>query len=343
MKPKRPKKRPTSQDVAKLAGVSVATVSYVINHKSGGNVRISDSTRQKVWKAVEALSYRPLDAARTLRTRRSYMLALMIPYIETPYLPLFAAAVQQEAEKEGFRVLLYDTRQTLEREQDFLNILPSYSLDGVIIHSEQLEGDSIAPLIDMGIAVVIHGNRPEHPYADNVLIDEVKASEEVVHYLIDKGHRRIALISHPESTWSGALRKQGYINALQAASLPVDGDLMCQVKHPSQGGSTACMQRLLTLSDPPTAVFCGSDRFAIEVLLFATDAGLLVPEDLAVIGFDGTPQTANVRPRLTAIRKDVDLMGALAAQMLIERINSEQPLPARKKVVDHELVCQESA
>ena len=250
---------------------------------------------------------------------------------------------KQEVDKEGFRVLLYDTRQILEREQDFLNIVPSYSLDGVIIHSEQLEGDSIAPLIDMGIAVVIHGNRPEHPYADNVMIDEVKASEEVVHYLIDKGHRRIALISHMESTWSGALRKQGYINAHHAVGLPVDGDLMCQVQHRSQGESAAYMRRMLALSDPPTAVFCGSDRFAIETLLFATDAGLSVPEDLAIIGFDGTPQITNVRPRLTAIRKNVDLMGALAAQMLIERINSDQPLPARKKVVAHELMCQESA
>ena len=129
------KKRPTVQDVADLAGVSVTTVSFVINDKSGGNIRISEATRRKVWQAVEALNYHPSSAARTLRTKRSNLLVLMFPYIESPYNPLLAAAVQRKAEEENLDVIIYSTRDELRREEDFLDAMPSRGVDGVNIHS----------------------------------------------------------------------------------------------------------------------------------------------------------------------------------------------------------------
>ena len=131
-------KRPTNQDVADLAGVSVTTVSFVINNKSGGNVRISEETRKKVWKAVETLKYRPMSAARTLRTKRSNLLALVIPFIETPFQPQFAAAVQREAEKKNLDVFIYSTRNELQQEKNFLEVLIARRIDGVIIHSHRL-------------------------------------------------------------------------------------------------------------------------------------------------------------------------------------------------------------
>jgi DNA-binding LacI/PurR family transcriptional regulator len=336
-------KRPTSQDVAKLAGVSVTTVSYVINNKRGGNIRISEATRKKVWKAVKALNYRPMSAARALRTKRSNMLALMIPYIETPYHPQLAVAVQREAEKKGFRVLVYDTRHELRREEDFLNVLPSHGVDGVIIHSDQLSGDDIDSLVKTGVAVAVHGNRPTHPLVDNVVIDEAKAAEEAVSYLIDKGHARVGLIFPPENTWTGALRKEGYLNALQAHAIPLDSELICEVEYSWQDAGAQGMKQLLGLPKPPTAVFCAADRFAIDALLYAIDSGLSVPRDVAIMGFDDTPLATRIRPRLTTVRKDAALLGSIAVDMLIERINSDQLLPSRQKIIDHELIARESA
>jgi len=342
MKSKSSKTRPTSRDVAKLAGVSVTTVSYVINNKSG-DVRISEETRKKVWEAVKTLNYRPLSAARTLRTKRSNMLALMIPYIETPYHPLLAVAIQREAEKKGFRVLIYDTRHELQREQDFLNVLPSHGVDGVIIHSDQLCGDDIDHLVKMGVAVVVHGNRPTHPFVDNVIIDEVKAAEDAVSYLISKGHSRIGNITPPEATWTGMLRKAGYINALLGHGLAVDDELISEVDYSWQDAGGAGMQKLLALSNPPTAVFSAADRFAVDALLFSLDSGLSVPKDVAIMGFDDTREATRIRPRLTTIHKDTNSLGSAAVQMLVERINNGQSLPSRQKLVPHKLIVRESA
>ncbi|GAB4534462.1 MAG: LacI family DNA-binding transcriptional regulator [Anaerolineae bacterium] len=336
-------KRPTSQDVADLAGVSVTTVSFVINDKSGGNVRISDETRKKVWDAVEALNYRPSSAARALRTRRSNLLALMIPHIAPPYHPLLAAAVQREAEQGNLDVIIYSTRDELQREKNFLDVLISRSVDGVIIHSHQLSGDDIDSLVEAGVAVVIHGNSPTHPYADNVMIDEIKAAEEAVTYLIRKGHVRIGTIAGPEATWDGRLRKEGYLKALSSHNLPIDEDLICEVDFFREGAGALGMKKFLSLREPPSAVFAASDHLAVDALLFALDSGLSVPEDVAIIGFDDTPTAIRVRPRLTTIHKDVNKLGTMAVQLLLERIDSESPLPARQKLIAHHLVCRESA
>jgi DNA-binding LacI/PurR family transcriptional regulator len=337
------KNRPTLQDVANLANVSASTVSLVINKKTSGKVQISEETRQRVREAVEALNYRTQSAARALRTRRSNMLALMIPYIETAYHPLLAVAIQREAEKAGFHILIYDTRHELEREREFLHEIPARGLDGVIIHSDFLSADDVARLEASGVAIVIHGNRPTHSFADNVMIDEVRAAEEVVTYLINKGHERIGAIVLPESTWSGALRKQGYLNALQKHSIPVDDKLIRDVDFFKCEGASQEMERLLALSEPPSAVFCTSDHCAIDALLFALDSGLSVPDDVAITGFDDTPAATRIRPRLTTIHKDIDALGAEAVKSLVERINSDARLPARQKIIAHKLVSRESA
>ncbi len=342
---KSPKKRPTVQHVADLAGVSVTTVSFVINEKSGGNIRISDETRRRVWEAVEALNYRPSSAARALRTKRSNLLVLMIPHIETRFNPLLAAAVQREAEEENLDLIIYSTRDEFGREKNFLDALPSRGVDGVIISSHQSSSDDIDDLVKAGIAVVVHGDSPTHPFADNVMIDEVKAAEEAVCYLIDKGHKRIGTIAGPDGTWVGRLRKEGYLSALQAHGITVEDELICEMDFFKQGAGTLAMHRLLTLPEPPTAVFAGMDRFAVDALLVAVDSGLSVPEDVAIIGYDfeqGSEAT-KVRPRLTTIRRDANLLGATAAKLLVKRINSKDPLPSRHKIVSHRMIHRESA
>jgi DNA-binding LacI/PurR family transcriptional regulator len=343
MKQKPSGKRPTSHDVASLAGVSVTTVSFVVNNKSGGNVRISEDTRKKVWAAVEELNYRPSNAARSLRTRRTNMLALMIPQIEAPFHPRFAGAVQREAEKENLDVFIYSTRDELAREQEFIQVLISRGADGVITQSYQLSSDDINNLVDAGIAVVITGDSPTHPFADNVLFDEPKAAQEVVEYLISQGHQRIGIIAGPESTWGGRLRKQGYLAALQAHNLPIEAALIQEADFYHQEAAVPVMRKLLALSEPPTAIFCANDFLAANALLFAVDAGLSVPKDIAIVGFDNTREAIMSRPKLTTIHKDINMLASACLKLLVERINSNKPIPARQKLLDYEIIYRESA
>jgi LacI family transcriptional regulator len=328
--------------VARLAGVSRTTVSYVINHRSGGNVRISEETRRKVWEAVEALGYRPSSAAQTLRTNRSNLLAVMIPRVENTFYPQFATAVQYEAEKEGFDVIIYSTHNDPQRERDFLNVLLRRGVDGLVTQSFYLTTDDLDRLVKAGIAVVTHGNSPTHPYADNIVLDETRAAQEMVSYLIQRGHRRVGLISGPEATWTGRLRKQGYLNALQGHAIRPDPDLIRETRY-RRGYATRAMQELLALPEPPSAVFGGNDLLAIDAMLSAIDAGLSVPDDVAVVGFDDIPEAVLVRPKLTTVHKDVHVLGATAVEMLVERINHEEPLPARVKTLDYRIVYRESA
>ena len=173
------------------------------------------------------------------------------------------------------------------------------------------------------------------------MIDEVKAAEEAVSYLIDRGHVRVGIIGFP--TRGGALRKEGYKNALQAHGIPVVDELICEVNIFKEETGALGMQRLLASHKPPTAVFAASDHVAVDALLFALDSGLSVPEDMAIMGFDDTPAATRVRPRLTTVHKDTSVLGSIAVQMLVERINSHQSIPSRQRIVAHKLVCRESA
>jgi DNA-binding LacI/PurR family transcriptional regulator len=335
-------RRPTSNDVAELAGVSQTTVSYVMNNKSGGNIRISEETRRKVWEAVRTLNYRPIAAALTLRTNRSNMVAVIIPHVQSLFQPRFAAIVQQEAERENLDVMIYHTHDDLQRELDTWSVLPQRDINSVIIQSYLLSSEDLDPFVDAGMDVVIHGNSPTHPFVDNVMIDEAKAVEEAVSYLIDQGHRRIGTIAGPQTMWTGRLRKQGYTNALQAHDISIEEELICEADY-KRGYGAQAMQELMALPEPPTAVFAANDILAIDALLYAVDSGLSVPDDVAIVGFDDLPEATIVRPRLTTVRKDVNLLATSAVQMMTERRNSEELLPSRQKVLDHALIVRESA
>ena len=132
------------------------------------------------------------------------------------------------------------------------------------------------------------------------------------------------------------------MRTLRAHGIPVDEALICEAGSFTRGAGIQCMQQLLALPDPPTAVFAANDVLAVDALLVALDAGLSVPEDVAIVGFDDTPEATMVRPRLTTVRKDTNLLGTTAVQMLVERINGEQPMPGRQKVLDYDIVYRES-
>jgi DNA-binding LacI/PurR family transcriptional regulator len=190
--------------------------------------------------------------------------------------------------------------------------------------------------------VVINGDSPRHPFADNMMLDEVKAVEEVMAYLIEQGHQQIATIAGPKTSWAGRLRKQGYLNALQTHNIPVKDELICETQF-KRGDGAQAMQQLLALPESPTAVFAANDLLAVDALLFAVDSGLSIPDDVAIVGFDDIPEATIVRPQLTTVHKDVHLLGATAVQMVMERFKSDDVLPSRQKKLPHKIIYRDSA
>lgn len=328
--------RPTSKDVAQRAGVSRTTVSYVINGKSGGGVRISEATRERVLSAVKELGYTPNAAAASLRTRRSNLIAVMIPHIESQFHPLFASVLQEEIEESNLDVMVYSARDIPRREKQFIAKLLSRRVDGVFIHSYNLAKADIDPLVAAGVGVVVAGPSPAHPYADNIVFDERASVSALVQQMAQKGHRRIGHISCPTRTWAGNERLLGYRDGLREAGILFDESLVAEADFYKEETAQTAMARLLDVRKPPTAVFASSDLLATTAILYCQDKGMHVPDDIAVAGIDGLPVAEMTRPKLTTIRKDYALLGKAAAKLLLERVRARGPMPAR----EHRLQCE---
>jgi DNA-binding LacI/PurR family transcriptional regulator len=337
------KRRPTSNDVAARAGVSRATVSYVLNRKTAAGIKISKETEERVRRAVRDLGYRPSRAAIALRKGRTGLLALMVPDLETPYHPVVASAVQVAAERHGYDVLVYNTRDDPRRERGFVEWLVDRAADGAIIQSYNLDTADLETLHAHGIPVVVFGDSPRHPYADNVLYDEAGAARAVVGYLVEKGHRGIATITGPLRTWGGSYRLRGYRLGMEDARLAVDPMWIQEADFFSEGSAARSARTLVALPNRPTAIVAGSDFLAIHAQNVALDAGLRVPRDLAVVGFDDTLLARVARPALTTVAKSPVAQAEAALRLLIERMDTGTPPEARTVELPFELTRRDSA
>lgn len=273
--------------------------------------------------------------------KRSNTLAVMIPHVDNPYFPNLLPPFRVRPAGRAW-MSSSTTPMTILSWKGLLNVLVPRGVDGLITQTYQLTADDLDRLIEAGVSVVVHGDEPTHAFADNLMIQESQAVERLVTYLIEKGHCRIGTIAGSQAKWTGRVRLAGYKNALEAHNLPVREELIYEVDY-ARGNGALAMQFLLRLEEPPTAVFAANDLLAVDALLYAVDSGLRVPQDVAIAGFDDIFEASIVRPRLTTVRKDVKRMGATAARMLLERIDSDLLLPARQCVLDYEIVCRESA
>ena len=328
-------RRPTMADVAALAGVSIAVVSYVLNGRDA-EMRISQQTREAVLRAVEALGYRLNVSARELRTRRSQLLALAIHDIQNPFYTTLSVAVQDEAAAAGYDLIIYNTGHQAERELAFVNLVLRRRVDGVLASAFSSGPEGFEPLVRAGVPVVALSNvgAQLHPHIDYVVNDDRMASETAVRHLIELGHRRIGHLAGPQSLAIGRSRLEGYRAALATAgiahdeTLEVEGTLMAL-------GSAEAGQALLAADPPPTAIFCANDTMALQLYLLIRQRGMRIPEDVALVGFDDVPEASRLDPPLTTIANRSDQAGAQAMQLLLERMATpdrpgrvvERPLP----------------
>lgn len=328
---------PTMKDVACLAGVSTATVSRVINEAGF----VSEELIERVVHAMKDLNYQPNAVARSLRTRTTNMVALVIPDVTNPYFPELARGVQDVAEENDCVVILCNTDRELGREMHFLRVISRQRVDGLIINPSVSLFEGRQALHDVQVPVVLISALPFGPQFDSVMINNVQGACDAVSYLIDLGHRRIGLVGGSRALGSGEQRLQGYMHALREHGLSVDEELITEAAFTRDGGYE-CMNSLLSLQSLPTAVFASSDVMAIGALSAAQEAGLQVPDDVSVVGFDDIPLAAMTIPKLTTISQPTYETGAVAARLLFERIGGASPQDFQKVVLDHRLIVRES-
>ncbi|MES4891765.1 LacI family DNA-binding transcriptional regulator [Streptomyces sp. NPDC096012] len=329
------------RDVAERAGVSIRTVSNVVN----GYAQVSDETRRRVEKAVAELGYRPNLLARNLKRGRTGLLALVVPELDVPYFSELARAVIAEARTRGYTVVIDQTDGEPDRERELIMRGASAALfDGVILSPLSLSQSDLARR-DASDPLVLLGERiAESPY-DHVAIDNVAAAYAATEHLLDLGRTRIAAIGdQPYDTGETAqLRTRGFRDAHAARGVPVDDSLVVTTPRFHRSDGAAAMAALLDHPDgPPDALFCYNDLLALGAIRTLLTRGLRVPEDVAVVGFDDIEAGRYNTPTLTTISPDKATIARLAVQRITARLGDGPTDPPAALWAPHHLEVRES-
>ncbi len=305
------------KDVAERAGVSVKTVSNVVNDY----VHVSPELRAKVTEALEELGYRPNLSARNLRRGRSGMIALALPSIQGAYFSELAHLVVREAERHDLTVLIDCTDGSLEREQTVAEGFRTHLIDGILLCPWRLGANDLRDREDT-TPLVLLGERVSHG-ADSVSIDSRAAAQAATEHLLSIGRRRIGVIRHqPQNTGGtiGKARLEGYRRALAEYGLEYDPDLVATVDVPNGRYATDATDELLAQPKELDAIFCFNDDLALAAMRRLHEHGYKVPDHIAVMGIDDIAAGAFVTPTLSTIQPDKKAIAADAVRMLIERI-----------------------
>ncbi len=331
-----PKASVTRNDVAALAGVAPSTVSYVINN---GPRSVSVEAREQVLKAIAKLGYHPSDVARSLRTRRTLTIGLVIPDITNPYYGEMAQAVEEVSFEHGYTVILAHSSQLPERELRYSQVLRSKHVDGAIFLPVTPDLEPLHVLQRAGIAVVVLERLvPGYPC---IMADEHCAGFLATRHLLDLGHRRIGCISVADDSTSSAARAEGYRAALLEAGILPEKSLLVECEYGYGAGEMAAHQ-FLQLAERPTAVVAHNDLMAIGAMKAFMEAGLRIPEDISVVGFDDIAAASYVQPPLTTIACPKRQMGKAAIELLLKLMRSEERVTPHATKLAVELVVRAS-
>jgi DNA-binding LacI/PurR family transcriptional regulator len=323
---------PKLRDVAEHAGVSVRTVSNVVN----GFRYVAPDTRARVQASIEALGYRPNMAARTLRRGRTGLLALVIPEIDSPYFAELAARTVRIAEARGLTVLIDQTDGDPERERHLLHGHRSQLVDGVLFSPWAVPPAELTARTDT-IPLVLLGEHDGTTGTDHVAIDNVTAAKEATEHLLRTGRRRIAALGVQPHITNATARQRlaGYRQALGDARVP---ELEIPVRQLHRADGHAATLRLLDMPEPPDAIFCFTDELALGALRAAADRTVSVPDDLALVGFDDIEDGRYSVPALTTVSPDKERIAELALDCLARQADGTPP--GQSIVAPHRLIIR---
>lgn len=334
-------RRPTQADVAKVAGVSQALVSYVLN---GSAVSATPSTRRRIVEASERLGYIPHGAARSLVTRRTMTIALVVPDITNPFWPEVQRGVQEVANSSGYQVMTFNTDGEAEKLHASCIAILGTGADGAVICDLREPSREAHVLVSSGVPVSCAGAAAGVDEAvDWVGIDNVAAAKQASMHLAGRQYDRIATIAGPPDTITGADRLRGFVDGLREAGRTPELEDIVYGDFTFEGGGVALRQLMARQNGPPDAVFAANDLMALGALQALRQLGVAVPGGVALVGFDDIDAARMVTPALTTIEQPKRAIGRRAAELLISRMITDIEIPARHETLPFSLVLRQSA
>lgn len=325
----------TIQDVAKAAGVSVATVSRVLN----GSSAVSEKTKEVVLDVIKKLDYQPNLLGRNLRRLKTKMILVLLPNIANPFYSRVVKGIEDISHKNGYNVMLCNTDSDRNREKVYLELLYSRLADGVIFMSPEIGKDELSEIAHK-FPVVQCCEYKEGASASYISIDNFNAAYTAVKHLVDCGYQRIGMISADNRFLSTVQREAGYRKALEDSSLKYDAGYIRYGDYGFKSGKTAAEQ-LLNLEKRPDAIFAISDIMAVAAIKAVREKGLRVPDDVAVMGFDNISFASMCDPMLTTISQPKYFLGCIAMELLLKQIY-EGTKETRSVLLEHELIIRDS-
>ena len=311
----------TIRDVAVCAGVSMSTVSRVLND----TCPVDQSKRKRVIEAVKALGYRPNPAARSLLSQKTGGLGIILPFVSGEFFSEFLNGIDRTAQQEGFFLLISTSHHSrLELAAALAGM--NQRVDGLLVMAPQIGVDEEVFSATSESPTVFVNTPSSGQSADSITFDNFGGMYTVTAHLLSRGHRKIGIISGPADSHDAKERMRGYQNAMRDTGVTPNDGWIIHGDYTQKGGYDA-VKELLKQKEKPTAVLCSNDYAAIGALIALHEAGLSVPDDMAVTGFDDVPSARYSHPSLTTVHVPVKELGATAARLLISRINDPTPAP----------------
>ena len=332
---RRNRKSITIHDVAAEAGVSVSTVSRVLNNKDD----VSAETYERVQQVISKLGYASSLAARGMRSRRTNVIGLIMPDVAAPYSQTVLQGVNRAIAQQNYDLIVYtngDARKNASADQEvyFVSLLNGSITDGVIVVTP------VATNLPTAAPIVAIDPNNESPDWPAIISTNLDGALQAMKYLTDLGHRRIGYINGRSELVSASRRLKGYLEGLAAAGICIDEDLIETGDYTTETG-VVCAHRLLALDDPPTAIFAANDQTAMGVYQAAQEVGMRIPEDLSVVGFDNLQESLFLKPPLTTVNQFIQEMGTIAVDILVKLIKGKTPENNLHKI-QTELVIRDS-
>ena len=319
----------TIKDVAKQAGVSHSTVSRALH----GSSLISDETVERIRQIAVEMGYSPSAAARSLKTNRSRALGVIVSNIDDPFFGEILQGIEEVAQEHGYSLLMAASQHDPEREQVIVQDMRERHVDGLIVCSASFSAEQRRRLLEYGIPIVLVNNQAAEEYRYSIYHDDVDGSRQVTRHLIELGHRRIAYLGNSLSGRTTLDRLTGFRLEMESAGLTLPAEYIHEVPGGRPEDGLAALEYFLALPEHPTAIFCFNDMLAIGVLNGLHKAGIRVPEDISVVGFDNIVFSAYTNPSLTTLDQPKHYIGAEAARLILGLLDP----PADKQVPQQQI------
>ena len=329
----------TIQQLAREVGVSVSTVSAVINKRG----YVSKALRTRIEKAIHRAHYRPNQIARSLRLRETRTIGLIVPDLANTFYAHLMRGVEDYLASVGYRLIVADSREDWKRQHDYLVSFSGKTTDGVILVPSMATDEQIAaiPRLLRETPLVYVDRSPLHCPVDSVLVDNVQASFEATRHLLELGHRRIGIVTEPLNLLNAAERLQGYRRALRSKHVPLDRRLICCGDNTEDSGYWRGLE-LLKLAHRPTAVVVCNNLMTLGVLAALRELKLACPRDVSVVAFDDFEWSPYMDPPLTMVRQPAEELGAAAAKACLRRIRHPDRDPFERVRLSTQLVVRRS-